>query len=768
MRGLLLGLIGGIFVRAEKHEFQAEVSRLMDIIINSLYTHKEVFLRELISNSADALEKARYLSVSDQNYLADNSALELKVWFDEEARTLSLEDSGVGMTKEELIANLGTVAKSGTANFLEKISSSDTSLIGQFGVGFYSAYLVADKVQVHSKSVSSDVQYVWESSASASFTVDRDDQGEAIARGTRVVLHLKEDAAEYLSEAKLRELVVKYSQFITFPIKLRVTKERTVAKDVPTQGGEEGEVAVEDEEEEKEEETKEKYYEWETLNEQKPLWLRSKDEISEEEYSDFFKSALSSNSYDKEKPLGHTHFSAEGEVEFKALLYVPGKAPYDLMDNYWTKKSEVKLYVRRVLVADKFEDLLPRYLNFVKGIVDSDHLPLNVSREQLQQNAVIKVIGKKLTRKVLDLIKDLATKDSSTSESTDNESSDDDSKKTEEKGKFGKFLGEFGKQLKMGCYEDDANRGRIAKLLRFQSLKHKEEHALSLDQYVKEADEKQEAIYFMSGEDLEVMQKASVLQLFRKKNIDVLLLTDQLDEPCLQRLGSFESKKFVSVQKSDLKLEETDEEKKLFKKTKEFFKPLTEWWKKILVKETTDGVLKNSGIKVEGVAISKRLVEAPCTVVASQYGYSAQQEKIMKAQAFQNKDSLAMMVGRKTLEINPNHPVIQDLLNKVKDNDADKATDTAIVLFQAALLDSGYEIADASALVARVYKLMSAELGVDPEAPLQELEIPEDAASEETKEDDTPSAGDFNLDDLDLDDLDLEEEADEKDNRDEL
>ena len=271
----------------------------------------------------------------------------------------------------------------------------------------------------------------------------------------------------------------------------------------------------------------------------------------------------------------------------------------------------------------------------------------------------------------------------------------------------------------------------------------------------------------MSGEDLAIMEKAPVLQLFNKKKIDVLLLTDSLDEPCLQRLGTFEGKKFVSVQKSDLKLDETEEEKKTFKRTKDFFKPLTEWWKKLLVAETTDGTLKNTGVKVESVAISKRLVEAPCVVVASQYGYSAQQEKIMKAQAFQNKDTFGMMVGKKTLEVNPNHPVIQDLLNKIKGDDDEvksKAKETALVLFQAALLDSGYEIADASALVSKVYKMMSAELGVDPETPLQEIELPEEEVTEDVK-DDTESENNF-ADNFDLGDLDLDEEDDQT--RDEL
>merc|ERR1712066_991913 len=430
------------------------------------------------------------------------------------------------------------------------------------------------------------------------------------------------------------------------------------------------------------------------------------------------------------------------------------------MDNYWSKKSEVKLFVRRVLVAEKFDELLPRYLNFVRGVVDSDDLPLNVSREQLQQNKIMKVISKKLVRKVLELMKKLAKEDDSgedededeekeeKEEKEDKEEKEEKKDKKDEETQWSKFWKEFNKNLKMGCYEDDSNRSKLSKLLRFQSTKS-DDKEISLDKYLDRMQESQESIYYMSGESLEVMKKAPALQVFTKKDIEVLLLDDTLDEPCIQKLADYEGKKFVSIQKADVKLDESDEEKKRFSKLKDMYKPLTDWWKEKLTDLTEKGQMKDAGVKVEKVEISKRLTDSPVVVVTSQFGYSAQQEKVMKAQAFQNKDQLSMMSGRKTLEINPNHPVIADLLAKVKADKEDAAAmDTAQVLFQTAIIESGYEIADPSALVNRVYRLMSKELGVDPDAPLKEVEVPEEEeeAEEEDKddsdeEDDTSDVG---------------------------
>merc|ERR1712010_347894 len=512
----------------------------------------------------------------------------------------------------------------------------------------------------------------------------------------------------------------------------------------------------EKEEEEEKKPSKKTVYEWEQVITQKAIWLRAKEDVTEEEYTEFYKSI----SKDYLDPLAYTHFNAEGEIEFKSILFLPKKAPFDMMDNYWTKKSEVKLYVRRVLVAEKFDELLPRYLNFVRGVVDSDDLPLNVSREQLQQNKIMKVISKKLVRKVLELMKKLA-KEEDSGDDDDEDKDDEDGEEKEEKkdeekkdkkdeeSTWAKFYKEFNKNLKMGCYEDDSNRSKISKLLRFISTKS-EEKEISLDKYLDRMQESQESIYYMSGDNMEVMKKSPSLQVFKKKDIEVLMLSDHLDEPCVQKLADYEGKKFVSIQKADVKLDETEDEKKKFSKLKDMYKPLTDWWKDKLTELTEKGAMKDAGVKIEKVEVSKRLTESPVVVVTSQFGYSAQQEKVMKAQAFQNKDQLGMMSGRKTLEVNPNHPVIVDLLAKIKADKTDaNALDSAQVLFQTALIESGFEIADPSALVNRVYRLTSKELGVDPDAPMKEVEVPEEEeeAEEEEKDDSDDSSEDSSSDD---------------------
>ena len=771
----------------EKHEFQAEMHRLMDIIINSLYSHKEVFLRELASNAHDAVEKARFLSLSDSEFLETNRQLEIRIEADESAKTLTLTDDGVGMTKADLINNLGTVAKSGTTNFIEKMSeagAADSNLIGQFGVGFYSAFLVADKVSVTSKSNSDPKQYIWESSAASSFTIREDTEGEKLGRGTRIVLQMKDDALEFLSTSKIKELVLKFSQFIPFPIKLRVAKEveeEVLDDEAPAAEEEkdeekEDDLTVEEESDEKKEDKpktkkiKKTVYEWEHINTAKPIWLRPRDNITEAEYSEFYKAI----SKDYEEPLSYTHFAAEGQTEFRSILYIPKRAPYQMMDNYWKKKSDVKLYVRRVMVADKIDEILPAYLGFVKGVVDSDDLPLNVNRDQLQHSKALKVISKKLTKKVLDLLRDMAKEaepKAETGEQSEEGTVDDEDDaprkpktvKDGEKSDWETFYTQFSTLLKLGCYEDEANRERVAKLLRFHSWKNPV-NMTSLDHYIAEAGgDDAKFIYYMSGESVDTMQKSPAIQAFKKRGLDVLLLHDNLDEPCLQRLSEYKDKKFVSIQKTDVQLPETDEEKTRFKKLKSMYRVLTDWWK-----DKLSAASDKLGIKIENVVISKRLVDSPCVVVSSQWGHSAQQERVMKSQAYQQKDEMMMMGGRKTLEINPNHPLIKDLLERVKANKEDsQAFDTASVLFQAAAIESGYDLSDPSALVSKMYRLMSQQLGVDPEAPVEEVVVPEGdlPESEDSKDDDetvdfdSSSFGD--LDDLDDDDHATEQDKDE-------
>jgi len=473
----------------------------MDIIINSLYTKKEVFIRELISNASDALDKVRFVSVQNPEFLGTVPQLEIMIDFDYDAKTISITDTGIGMTKAELIKNLGTVAKSGTTAFLEAIGKGDSlSLIGQFGVGFYSAFLVANKVVVASKA-NDDEQHVWTSTADAKFFVTKDPRGDTLGRGTRVTLHLKDDAIEFVEQDKIKNLVKKYSEFIQYPIKLFLSKEvrKTVpadeeekpaateekpAEDKPADDAEikdEGETKPTEETKTEEPKTKtvtEQVWEWENINEVKAIWLREKSDITDDEYNNFYKTITK----DHENPLAYTHFSAEGEIEFKAILFIPANAPYDLFENYYGKSSALKLYVRRVLITEEFEELMPRYLNFIKGIVDSDDLPLNVSREQLQQLKMIKVMSKKLIRKAIEMIREIAedsdeseeeedddneesTEETSSSDKDEKKDTDEEEKKDEED-KYGKFWKNFGKNIKLGVIEDASNRSKLAKLLR--------------------------------------------------------------------------------------------------------------------------------------------------------------------------------------------------------------------------------------------------------------------------------------------------------------
>ena len=741
---------------AEVSEFQAEVSRLMDIIINSLYSNKDIFLRELISNGSDSLDKIRFLSLTDESVLGsgEEANLDIRIKVDKENGVLSIRDRGVGMTKAELKENLGTIAKSGTSAFLEQMQKGgDMNLIGQFGVGFYSVYLVADFVEVRSKHNSEDKQWIWESKADGAFAIS-EDEGEPLGRGVEINIYLKEEAQEYLEEDKLKELVEKYSEFINFPIYLWNSEE--VEEDVPlsdeelaeqaakAESGEEDEEdleetdeddeseendedddEVEDEDEEELPQTKtvkKTVWDWKTVNDNKAIWLRSSTEVEDDEYTKFYK-ALSK---DDKEPLSYTHFKAEGDVEFKSILFIPEKPPSDLFDNYYNKAAALKLYVRRVFISDEFDELLPKYLSFIKGIVDSDTLPLNVSRETLQQHTSLKTIKKKLVRKALDMIRKLAEEGQDDDEDDEAAVAADDSA-DEEETKYDKFWKNYGKAIKLGIIEDASNRTRLAKLMRFYTSKSPTK-LVSLEQYVERMKPGQKSIYYLAGESREALEKSPFLEKLLHKDLEVIYFTDPIDEYTMQNLTEFDDFKFSNASKEDLKFgDDTDAAKARLKKVKEEFKDFIKWWKEILPSED-----------VEAVKISNRLVTTPCSVVTSKYGWSANMERIMKAQALSDDGRMAYMRGRKTLEINPGHPIIKTLKEKSEDDADDEDTKrTALIMYETALLESGFMFEEPKGFAGRLFDMVRRDLGVEADAEVEEPDVDAepDAAAEEAPKD---------------------------------
>ena len=710
----------------ETFAFQAEISQLMSLIINTFYSNKDIFLRELVSNSSDALDKLRYQSLTDNSVLDSESNLHIQLVPDKENKVLHIIDTGLGMTKSDLVNNLGTIAKSGTKGFMEALSAgSDVSMIGQFGVGFYSAFLVADRVQVTSKH-NDDECYTWESTAGGSFTISPSEM--ALSRGTCITLHMKDDQLDYLEEHRLKDIVTKHSQFINYPIQLQCLKEREVEdmdaeETVEEASGEtqveetveeaSGETQVEETVEEASGETqvegtveeasgetqvegvveevdeskydgvvekkikmkKESYTEFEELNKTKPLWVRDPKDITTEEYAKFYKSM----SNDWEDHLAVKHFSVEGNLEFKSLLFVPKRAPMDLFSSPTEKKtSNVKLYVRRVFITDESQELIPNYLSFIKGVVDSQDLPLNISREMLQQSRMLKVIRKNLVKRCLEMFSELA----------------------EDEEKYKTFYEQFSKNIKLGIHEDAVNKNKLADLLRFHSSNSDDN--TSLKDYVTRMKDNQKDIYFITGESLENVSNSTYVEGVTKRGLEVLYMTEPIDEYCIQSLKEYDGKKLVSITKEGLELPEEDSEKETFEQVKKDHEEVC-----LKIKEMLKG-------RVENVVVSNRMVNDPFSVVTSQHGWSANMERIMKAQALGDKNSMSYMMSKKILEINHTNKIIQSIRTRISNEDEQKSLESLVtLLYDTALLNAGFTLEAPKEFSIRMHQMVMMGLGLE-------------------------------------------------------
>ncbi|EEF47679.1 heat shock protein, putative [Ricinus communis] len=586
------------------------------------------------------------------------------------------------MTKEELIDCLGTIAQSGTSKFLKALKENqdlgaDNGLIGQFGVGFYSAFLVAEKVVVSTKSPRSDKQYIWESVADSSSYVIKEetDTEKLLRRGTQITLYLREDDKyEFSDPARIQGLVKNYSQFVSFPIYTWQEKSRTIEVEEEEEP-KEGEEEQPEGEKKKTKKTKtEKYWDWELANETKPIWMRNAKEVEKDEYQEFYKKTFN----EFLDPLAYTHFTTEGEVEFRSVLYIPGMGPLNNEEVINPKTKNIRLYVKRVFISDDFDgELFPRYLSFVKGVVDSDDLPLNVSREILQESRIVRIMRKRLVRKTFDMIQELS--------------------ESENKEDYKKFWENFGRFLKLGCIEDTGNHKRITPLLRFHSSKS-EDDLTTLDEYVENMGENQKAIYYLATDSLKSAKSAPFLEKLVQKGIEVLYLIEPIDEVAIQNLQTYKEKKFVDISKEDLELGDEDEVKE--RETKQEYILLCDWVKQQL------------GDKVAKVQVSKRLSSSPCVLVSGKFGWSANMERLMKAQALGDTSSLEFMRGRRILEINPDHPIIKDLnaacKNAPDSSDAKRAVD---LLYDTALISSGFSPDSPAELGNKIYEMMAMALG---------------------------------------------------------
>jgi len=772
---------------ATKFEFQAEVSRLMDILINSLYSQRDIFLRELISNASDALDKIRFIALTSPKALETKEELEIRIRVDRNNSVVEIRDTGIGMTKDDLMKNLGTIAKSGTSSFLDKLGDDGAAgkdLIGQFGVGFYSSYLVADKVMVTSKH-NDDKQYVWMSSADDGFLVYEDKDGEPLGRGTKIALHLKKDASDFLETSKLIDLIKKHSQFIQFPIYVEVEEEKDVElteeelaeqaakraaeeeekkkeKEEAPEGDEEVEVKDEDDDEDDDEDEEEEeelaktkkvtVTEWNQVNSQKPLWLRDPDEVTEDEHDAFYRAIA--NDPMPGKLRAKSHFKAEGEIEFRSILYIPDAPPVDLQNTKDHDKTNIKLFIRRVLVKDIFEKgLLPKYLYFIVGLVDSDDLPINVSRELLQNSKALDAIRRKLVRKALEMIRGIMT----SSIDDDEEKSDEDEGDKEDKESkvhpYIEFWKKYGLTVKFGIVDDEVNRNRITKLLRYKSTKtdmDDENDLMSLDDYVSRMKEGQKTIYYLTGESKDQIKNSPFLEKLLQKDYEVVLMTDVMDDYVVSYMKDYDGHTFTNIAKENFKFSDEDqkEEKEKIERLKKSFKPLTKFMKTTLAE------------KVSKVKLSTRLTSSPCAISADQFGYSARMETIMRAQAFAENKEYIGSIQQKIMELNPYHPIIRKLgLMVHEEGESEEAKNLAHMIFDTALISSGYYVDNPQQYQLRMQTMVAKALDVDADGKLSEEPLFEteeekkEEVEEVTLEDDEEGAEmNINLDDAEQED----------------